>query len=478
MESLNQVTISGEVLTIERLAIQSRSLCSYIEGFPSSEHGSRIRDALEIGAEVLTKARAKSETDYVDKRFAEVSKEFGDEIGKVIAGTTSGLNGMLASTKEELSKLLNPRDGNSPLKERFEALDKMLETIKQDLAGEYAKIQETTSTLGEQFDPEGGPKTSHLAKLKALIIEFETRVKDLFNPKIDGSYAKLLTGHLEGVFDPKSGSLPGLLDTRLAFGNADSPFGKFRTDIDAKLNLMREKVVESIGELKKELEGYRAQVGQAAADREKMSAKGDDFEAAALELLTPFAEKRGDSVWRVGTEVEVGASKKGDLNYSFSGNAGLVAVEARNKDVDSIPKFTKDLLGAVRNRNAGFGILVVRDAAHLPKSLGEWHFDVSPDGIGYIFTHSALLELSLKFAHARLRYTVAEVAGVDVSALGVLVSAVAKKLKDATTIKKNLTAIETTVSAIRTQLDDMTGEINSQMQKIEAEVDRARSSAP
>ena len=477
MDDTTQVTVTGDNVIIERLVVRSSDLCRFIEGFPSSEHGDRLRDALVLGAEVLQKARARSEVDYIDKRFADVSKEFGERIGEVVAGTTSGLNMLVASTKDALTKLLSPRDNNSPLKERFEALDGLVQKVKTELAEEHAKVLQNTAALTTQFDFDGGDKVSHLAKLKKHIADFETRVKELFNPKgTQESYAVQLNHHLASIFG-EAGTLPKLLDQRLEFSESESPFGKFRSDVASQLADMREKVVESIGNLKAELEAYRAQIGQAATDREKMSIKGDDFEEAALELLTPFAQKRGDIVERVGTEVETGTSKKGDLNYRFNGNGGLVAIEARNKKVDSMPKFTKDLLGAVRNRAAGFGILVVRDADHLPKSVGDWQFDTSPDGIGYIFTHAGLLELSLKFAQARLRYAAAEVAGVDVSALKILIAAVEKKLRDASNIKRNLTEIETTVKAIRDQLDEMTNEVKSHMAQIGAEVAKAQPEA-
>lgn len=477
MQASAQVTILGDELAIERLRVRNPNLCRYIESFPSGEHEARIVDALTIGAEVLQKARAKSETDYIDRRFAEVSQDFSERLNEVVNGTTRGINELVTGTKSQLAILLNPRDGTSPLKERFEAVDDLMETIKQHLLGEYEKIQSATATLSAQFDPVGLEDTSHMVKLKNHIAAFEGRVKTLFDPKHDDSYFKMLTEHLEGVFDPKAGSLPALLDKRLTFTDAASPFGMFRKEVENKLNDMREKVVESIGDLRTEIEAYRAQVGQSAADREKMSAKGDDFEEAALELLSPFAEKRGDTVERVGTEAGSGSNKKGDLNYRFHGNEGLVAIEAKNQKVASVPKFTDGLLSAVRNRHAGFGILVVRDVDQLPKGLGEWHFDISTDGIGYIFTHSGLLELSLKFAHARLRYASAEVAGVDVSALKVLIDAVTKKLKDAGSIKSNLTAIESTVETIRQQLEGMIGEIKMHMDTIDAEIAKARSDA-
>ncbi|MBK8206455.1 MAG: hypothetical protein IPK87_06600 [Planctomycetes bacterium] len=473
MDGTAQIAVSGDELLIERLLVRSSDLCRYIEAFLPNEHADRVRDALIIGAEVLVKARARSEVDYIDSRFAQVSKEFSEQLNQVVAGTTSGLSNLMTETKTELGKLLNPRGSDSPLKERFEALDKLIEEIKKELKDEHAKVLGSTQALSAQFDINGG-ETSHLAKLKGHITEFENKVKALFDPEgSQSSYAVKLKQQLDGIFSD-AGTLPKLLDSRLAFGEPTSPFGKFKTDVDAKLGAMREKIVESIGELKTEVESYRSQTDQAAADREKMSHKGDDFEEAAFDLLTPFAQKRGDTVERVGTEAESGSNKKGDLNYRFSGNGGLVAIEAKNKKIDSIPKFTKELLAAVRNRSAGFGILVVRDVEHLQTSIGDWHFDVSPEGIGYIFTHSGLLELSLKFAHARLRYAAAEVAGVDASALKVLIGAVEKKLKDASNIRRNLTDIENTVGAIRGQIDEMTGEIKSHMEKIGEEIGKAQ----
>lgn len=477
MDASAKLTVSDDKLIIEHLVVQSYDLCRYLEGFPTNEHAARVSDALVIGAEVLLKARARSEVDYIDSRFTQVSREFSEELNKVVTGTTSGLSKLITETKAELGKLLNPRANDSPLKERFEALDKLIEGIKDELKGEHTKVLASTSALSDQFDIDGGEKTSHLAKLKGHIAEFEARVKELFNPAgTQDSYAVKLKQHLEDIFGA-TGTLPQLLDKRLTFDDSESPFGKFKQDVEKKLADMREKVIESIGELTKEIEGYRSQTTQAAADREKMSHKGDDFEEAAFDLLAPFAQKRGDTVERVGTEAESGSNKKGDLNYQFSGNGGLVAIEARNKKIDSMPKFTKDLLGAVRNRSAGFGILVVRDAEHLPKGIGDWHFDVSPDGTGYIFTHSGLLELSLKFAQARLRYAAAEVAGVDASALKVLIGAVERKLKDASNIRRNLTEIVTTVDVIRGQIDDMTGEIKSHMEKISEELAKAQAGA-
>jgi hypothetical protein len=206
-----------------------------------------------------------------------------------------------------------------------------------------------------------------------------------------------------------------------------------------------------------------------------MSAKGADFEETALDLLAPFAEKRGDTVERVGGESETGTSKKGDLNYRFGANTGLVAIEAKNRKINSIRSFTDELLKGVRNRGAGFGILLVRDMDHLPKSIGEWHFDISPDGVGFIITHAGLIELSLKFAHARLRYAASEIAGVDVSALRVLVSAMTTKLKEASGIRGNLTALETTIEKIREQLDGIVDTVRDHLEEFEEQIAKGES---
>lgn len=469
MSDTPQVLVSDDALIIERMEIRNADLCSYLQGFAPNEQAERVRDALIIGAEVLQKARARSEVDYIDKRFAEVSKEFGERINQVVTGTTSGLNSLVTKTKDELTKLLSPRDDGSPLKERFEAVDALVGKIKAELAAEHAKVQESAAALATQFDINGGD-ASHLVKLKKHVEDFEGRVSSMFNPEVASSF-------LYRVFDPKAGTLPTLLDSKLAFADASSPFGQFKEEVKIKLNDMREKVVESIGNLKAELEAYRAQIGQAAADREKMSAKGDDFEAAALDLLAPFAEKRGDTVERVGDEAETGTSKKGDLNYRFGSNAGLVAIEAKNKKITSIRAFTDELLKGVRNRGAGFGILLVRDADHLQKSIGEWHFDISPDGVGYIITHAGLIELSLKFAHARLRYAAAEVAGVDASALRVLVNAMTTKLKEASGIRGNLTALETTIEKIRLQLDSIVDTVRDHLEDFEEQIARGEPKA-
>lgn len=360
MTETSQMLVSDDVLIIERLEVRNADLCSYVKGFALDEQVERVRDALIIGAEVLQKARARSEVDYIDKRFAEVSKEFGERISGVVTGTTSGISTLVNDTKEALTKLLSPRDNGSPLKERFEALDALVGAIKTELTTEHAKLRESTAALATQFDINGGD-ASHLVKLKKHINDFETRVKDLFDPKHDDSYFKQLTTHLNGIFDPKAGSLPGLLDERLAFAKPDSPFGQFKKEVEDKLSDMREKVVESIGSLKAEIEAYRA----ARRERSTSAKGGTDFEIAAGDALRERINRVEDSYeeTRNKTGGAIRNSKVGDhvqtLNPESRGGGLKIVYECKKEAGYTASDALKELAVARENRQAEIGVFIM-----------------------------------------------------------------------------------------------------------------------
>ena len=124
-----------------------------------------------------------------------------------------------------------------------------------------------------------------------------------------------------------------------------------------------EKLIEKIAQLEgevKRLHDAREAEAELAAERERGTGKGREFEQQAFELVEQMAAARGDVAHHVGDERSASGGKKGDIVIELdaaSGAAkGRIAIDAKDE------KLSKNAAWAVLNaalaeRDAGFAIL-------------------------------------------------------------------------------------------------------------------------
>ncbi len=232
----------------------------------------------------------------------------------------------------------------------------------------------------------------------------------------------------------------------------------------------------SLGMLRRELDdnfsklfGSMNQLLGKTVEAEKGSQKGIVFEEDLYKFLISNTRMTGDSIERTGTKAS-GRDKKGDLLVTLQ-NTGLaeelrIVIEA--KDTSSISLegpnglITQVEQGMV-NRNADFGIGVVKNIESLPKYNGALHYYPDKNLIICGFGDDGLaFELAYIFARTILlqgNKVDVETEDIDIERLESVFNEINNKLKMFRSLKKNMTEIEKLTNQTKTDLISFESEI-------------------
>ena len=139
----------------------------------------------------------------------------------------------------------------------------------------------------------------------------------------------------------------------------------------------QERLIERIAELQGEVkrcDGAEA-ASELAAERERGTGKGREFEQHAFELIEEMATARGDVAHHVGDERSASGGKKGDIviEIDASGAAkGRIAIDAKDEKPSKNSAWAV-LNAALDERDAGFAILLVASDEKVPSGRQQLH---------------------------------------------------------------------------------------------------------
>jgi hypothetical protein len=201
---------------------------------------------------------------------------------------------------------------------------------------------------------------------------------------------------LEASLDPdKKGTLLGdftekldeILEARLSLGDKGS------------LGQLKSELVKSFEQLRAEIKAASLANDLVVSVQKKLPAKGVAFEENVMEFLARLAQSRNDSVERVGNTPGIGNSKKGDLIYLEGVTQARIAIECKDYSASFAPSKIAGIMEEVlNNREADFGIFLVRNQDCLPESFGTFHVSTK-----FIACSIEYLEIAIKFAALRLQ---------------------------------------------------------------------------
>ena len=175
------------------------------------------------------------------------------------------------------------------------------------------------------------------------------------------------------------------------------------------LGLLKDDLHRALGEIRDKLGAQEAARSVAA----KGTQKGRDFEAWCEGVLGLAAKANGDTL--VNTSYQsgsTGAGKKGDLVATLSGTANArIVFEMKDKSAVSLPEISKELRGAMENRDASYGVFVAKNKKSLPEAVG-WFSEYDngsmlacavEDGEGNAVLDGEMLIMVYSWARARAR---------------------------------------------------------------------------
>lgn len=347
-------------------------------------------------------------------------------------------------------------------------------------------------------------------------VEFERAARELESAFADRArtVADQLSGKVDEVFGPESGTLQRALDRHFSDDSSGAVQHRVRALVDELLRQQREGLVrlfasseghnpladfkaasvaairrageqqdsnlramgERMAELGQELQALRDERekrGELEIERDRGTAKGREFEEEVVEALDAIAAGQGDDCDAVG-DVRAGTGKVGDVVVGIDacrGPArGRIVFEAKNRQL-SKPKALAELDAALDGRAADFAVLVVPAEEKVParlRTLREYNGDklvvvYDPDDPA---TRMAL-EVAYALARARVLMARAESEGIDAGAVSDAVERALATLDDARRIKQQLTGASTGIEQARGILEGMERQVRTQLAEID-----------
>jgi len=230
-------------------------------------------------------------------------------------------------------------------------------------------------------------------------------------------------------------------------------------------------------QLVEQFEGFRNALNIKQAEDEiknKTPLKGADFEDVCYEILSKAAKINGDLLEdTTGVTGKLKACKKGDYVLTLRDCKMKITFDA--KDVGTIPasKIKEVLEGAIENREASYGVLIVKSPDAVPKSIGAFNeigdnMLVCAIGNGDEVTiHDELLIMALRYAKMRIMSQKSNSKQVDAGLIQQMSENIRQKIVKLRSSKADCTNIEKSSKNIRNNLESIEDEINNDLDSLD-----------
>jgi hypothetical protein len=423
-----RVELRPDGVYIDGLLVEDRTLVELIERRLERQIGAEetVRDALEIGARVLDREATGAEVDAIRRQLEHASAEaehaFAERARKI------------AETFEEQFERFLGEDGGA----MNEALD--------------AHAEELAELVAEHFGGDRNTAVQH--QLKELV-------------------AKLLAESREDLlrqFSAQDGHNP-LADFKAAVVREVKRSGE-----------SNEKLIEKLAQLEgevKRLRDAREAETELAAERERGTGKGREFEQQAFELIEQLATARGDAAHHVGDERSASGGKRGDIVIEVDAAAGpargRIAIDAKDEKL-SKNRAWQVLDASMDERDAGFAILVVASDEKVPAGREPLH---EYQGNKMIVTldketfDGRALELAYRYARCRVLMARERDLALDAAGVGDAAEEALSALKQAQSVRSSLTGARKGVDGAREALDAMVQRVEGSLERIESLISSA-----
>jgi hypothetical protein len=416
----------GDEVFIDGLAVTDRTLVELIERRLDREIAAAetVTDALAIGARVLDREATGAEVEAVRHQLehaaAEAERSFADRARTIEEGLVKQFERFLGEEGGAMAKLLDSQaDQFTELVTKHFGLDRNT-AVQHQIKEEVKKaLSDSRQDLLRQFSAQDGHNP--LADFKASVVQAVKRSGD-----------------------------------------------------------SQERLVERIAELQgevKRLHDAREAASELAAERERGTGKGREFEQHAFELIEEMATARGDVAHHVGDERSASGGKKGDIVIEIdaaSGAAkGRIAIDAKDE------KLSKNSAWAVLNaaldeRDAGFAILLVASDEKVPsgrQQLHEYEGNKMIVALDKDAMDPAALELAYRYARCRCLMAAERDLALDAAGVRDAAEEALSALKDAQKIRSSLTGASKSVDAARDTLDAMVTRVQTSLARVETLID-------
>jgi hypothetical protein len=418
-----QVELRGDAVVIDNLVVDDRTLVELVERRLEREIGAleTVTGALEIGARVLDREATGAEVDSIRRELERASAEAEHAFSERARQIAEGL-------EKQFERFLGEDGG---------AMSKVLDAHADELA----------ELIARNFGGDRNTAVQH-------------QVKEIVGKALTESRQDLLR-----QFSAEDGHNP-LADFKAAVVREVKRSGESH-------DKLIEKIAGLEGEVKRLHDASEAEA-ELAAERERGTSKGRDFEQHAYDLLEELAAARGDVAHHVGDERSASGSKRGDIVIEIdaaSGPAkGRIAIDAKDERL-SKNRAWEVLNAALTERDAQFAILVVASEEKVPAGRHQLH---EYEGNKMIVTldketlDARALELAYRYARCRCLMSAERDLALDAAGVRDAAEEALSALKDAQRIRSSLTGANKSVDAAHSALNVMVERVEGCLARVES----------
>jgi hypothetical protein len=412
----------GDEVFIDGLAVSDRTLVELIERRLEREIAAdeTVTDALAIGARVLDREATGAEVEAVRHELkhaaAEAERSFADRARTIEEGLVKQFERFLGEDGGAMSTLLD------------------------------SQADEFTELVTRHFGLDRNTAVQH-------------QVKELVAKALSDSRQDLLR-----QFSAQDGH---------------NPLADFKTAVVHEVkrtSAAHERLIEKIAQLEGEVKRLR-DAGEAeadlAAERERGTGKGREFEQHAFELIEQMAGARGDVAHHVGDERAASGGKKGDIvieiDAASGASKGRIAIDAKDEKLSKNSAWAV-LNAALEGRDAGFAILLVASDEKVPagrQQLHEYEGNKMIVALDKATMDPAALELAYRYARCRCLMAAERDLALDAAGVRDAAQEALSALKDAQKIRSSLTGASKGVEAARGTLDAMVTRVETSLARVE-----------
>lgn len=425
------VRITGDVVRVDGLVVDDPRAVTLVR--ESADAVVAVREAIEVGARVLSQAQTAANTDFVKHEFERAARELDAEF--------------------------------------------------------VDRARRVAERLDQKVDEAFGPEDGHVAK--ALAKHFADGSAEAVQHKVRAAVAEVATKMREDLVrqfssDSDANPLAGFQKASLAL---------MRQSADQQSEHLRA-MTEKVGALEvrlTELKAEKEKLEAVASEVARGTAKGRSYEEEVAAAVDEIAAGQGDLSEACGDRSAGagGGGKKGDVLVGVDGCSGpprgRIVFEVKNKRL-SQPDAIRELDGALNDREADYAVLVVPTEGHVPARMTALReingdklvvtFDPSEDG-----GDPLALRVAYGLARARVLMRQAASDGVDGAAVARAVERALQAFEDVRRIKQQLTGAKTKIDDAATILDALAGTVKGHLGEVaelvrEAEAGADRAAAP
>jgi len=285
--------------------------------------------------------------------------------------------------------------------------------------------------------------------LDATLQELDKKSEEMFGEK--GKFREILTQHF---------GKDGMIVKELFDPNKEgTPLYNLRNDIRNEILALRQAI--GIKETEKEFVG-------------KTPLKGKNFEDRCELIIGEVARHFGDLLENT-TKVQgkLQGSKKGDFVIKHAENNKKIVFEIKDTAI-STNQIQKTLEESIENRDASYGILIVKSVESLPKSIG-WFQECGDNMLACALSsqqnesdvlHPEILLIAYKWARLRLMLQSFKEKKVDPAFIQEKIMKIQRKISELRLIKTQCTNIETASDKVRTIVKNLEDTIGKELSEI------------